>query len=99
MKEKGRTVGMNIQLGTAIVETVFALPVIGAAIILGCLWIPLLLGLILHIVALVFTVQKGGRKLGPIMGIIACTVGVIPFVGFVLHILAAIFNFVGAFKR
>jgi len=94
-----KTVGMQLQLGTAILETLFAIPVVGAMIIIGGLWIPLAVGLVAHILTLVFTIQMGGRKLGPIMGIIACTVGIIPFVGWVLHIFAAIFNWIGAFKE
>lgn len=96
---KTKPVGMKLQLGTAILETLFAIPVIGAVIIVGGYWIPMLIGLVAHIVTLVLTTQTGGRKLGPIMGIVACTIGIIPFVGWVLHVLAAIFNWIGAFKE
>jgi hypothetical protein len=88
-----------MQLVGAIIETVFAIPVLGAALIIGALWIPLGIALIVHIIALVFTIQAKSSKVGPILGIIASTVGLIPFVGWILHILAAIFNYSGAFKK
>ena len=87
------------KLAFAIVETVFAVPLLGMAIIVGCLWIPLGLALVGHIINLVFSCKEGNKKAGSILGILASTVGLIPFVGWVLHILAAIMLYVEAFKE
>jgi hypothetical protein len=87
------------KLAFAIVETVFAIPILGAMIIMGLLWIPLGLALIGHIINLVFSIKAGGAKLGSIMGILASTVGLIPVVGWILHILTAIFLYNEAFKE
>jgi len=87
----------GLKLASAIVETVFAIPVLGAMIILGFVWIPLICALALHIVTLVLT--KKDRKInGSVFGILAATIGLIPFVGWVLHVLAAIFLWIEAFK-
>ena len=94
-----KTLGMKLQMVAAILETIFAVPILGGMIIIAGYWIPLLIGLAVHITALVLTINTSGRRLGPIMGIVACTVGIIPFVGWVLHVLAAIFNWIGAFKE
>lgn len=84
-------------MGSAIMETIFAIPVLGAMLIMGLLWTPLALALVFHIVTLVLT--KNDRKMaGNILGIIASSIGWIPFVGFVLHILSAVFCWVEAFK-
>jgi hypothetical protein len=66
-------------------------PVLGGIFILSHGWLPLLGALIFHIVTLVYVVNERGNKAGPIMGIIANTLGIIPFVGWILHIVAATF--------
>lgn len=77
-------------------EALLAIPVLGAMLIMGLYWTPLLLMLIFHIVALVLTIQAGRMTRGHILGIIASAVGWIPGVGFVLHILTAIFLLIEA---
>ena len=89
----------GLKLVMAIVETLFAIPVLGMMIIVGMIWIPLGLALVGHIVCLVFSVKNSTKKRAPIMGIIAATVGLIPFVGWVLHILTAIFYYMEAFNE
>jgi len=92
-----RTVSQNLKLGMAIYETVMAIPIFG--FLISLLIFPILLGLAGHIVTLVFS-HKEKKKIFPsVMGIIASALGWIPFAGWVLHILAAIFNWVGAFKH
>ena len=93
------SVSRGLQLGAAILETIFAIPVLGGVIIVGMLWIPLIFALALHIISLIFTIKEQRTKTAPVMGIIASTVGLIPMIGWVLHILAAVFNYVGAFKK
>ena len=87
----------SLKLTGAIIETIFAIPVLGASIIIGCLWIPMVLAFVFHIVTLILS--KKQKNVGPIMGILANSVGFIPFVGWVLHILAAIFLWVEAVEE
>lgn len=89
----------SLKLAMAIVETLFAIPVLGAMIIMGLFYIPLLIALAGHIITLVITSKAGGKKRGPIMGIIASTVGIIPIVGMILHILTAVFCYIEAFNE
>ena len=80
-------------LAMAIMEAFFAIPVMGGAFIMMLFWTPLIIALAGHIVALVFMVKSGGPRAQSILGICASTIGIIPFVGWILHILAAVFGF------
>jgi hypothetical protein len=95
MKKENKISGMK--LACAIGETILAIPILGAMIIIGLLWTPLLLMGVLHIVTLSLT-SKERKMAGNILGIVASAIGWIPFVGFVLHILAAVFCWIEAFK-
>ncbi|WP_449355416.1 hypothetical protein ACUL41_05035 [Virgibacillus natechei] len=77
-------------------ETLLAIPILGASIIVGLWWTPLLVMLIMHIVTLVMTKRDGGASVGSILGIITSCVGWIPLVGIVMHILSAIFLMINA---
>ncbi|MFT4313354.1 MAG: hypothetical protein ACMXYA_03015 [Candidatus Woesearchaeota archaeon] len=96
---KSQKTSRNLQLGGAIAETVLAIPIIGGTIILGLAWYPLFILFIYHIITLVFSAQESTRITGPVLGIVASVVGIIPFVGWVLHVLAAIFLYIGALKK
>jgi len=87
-----------LKLAMAILETIFAIPIFGGTLILALLWTPLGLALIGHIVTLVFS-KKENKKITPsVLGIVASVLGFIPIIGWILHIIAAIFNWIGAFK-
>jgi hypothetical protein len=77
-------------------EAFLAIPLLGAAVILGLAWTPLLLMLIFHIITLVLSVKAGTAKVGPILGIVASCLGIIPFVGWALHVIAAVFLMINA---
>lgn len=79
-------------------EAILGVPILGAAIIVGLLWIPLGIMLILHIITLVLTKKNGGASTGSILGIITSCVAWIPFVGMIMHILSAIFLMIDASK-
>ncbi len=79
-------------------EAVLAIPLLGGALVISLSWTPLLVMLILHIIALVFSVQDNKKKAGPILGIVTSCVAWIPGVGFVMHVITAIFNMVEAAK-
>jgi len=87
----------GLKMASAILETILALPVIGAMLIIGCFWLPLAITLILHITTLIITKQNK-KQTGSILGIITSCIGWIPFVGWILHILSAIFLWVETFK-
>lgn len=80
-------------------EALLAIPVLGAAIIVGLLWIPLFIMLVLHIITLVLTKKDGGASTGSILGIVTSCIAWIPFVGWIMHILTAIFLMVDAAKK
>ncbi|GGC77124.1 hypothetical protein GCM10007216_04530 [Thalassobacillus devorans] len=77
-------------------EAVLAIPVLGASIIIGLFWFPLVVMLVLHIVTLILTKKDGGKTTGSILGIITSCIGWIPVVGWIMHILSAIFLMINA---
>jgi hypothetical protein len=83
-------VDKSFNLVTAIVETLFAIPILGGIIILGMLWMPLVIMLAFHIVTLVLSVKNKSAFSGSVVGIIASVLGVIPILGWMLHLASAI---------
>ncbi|QFT90728.1 hypothetical protein FIU87_18960 [Bacillus sp. THAF10] len=79
-------------------EAILGVPVLGAAIVLSLLWIPLAIMLVLHIITLVLTKKDGGSTTGSILGIVTSCIAWIPFVGMIMHILSAIFLMLDAAK-
>jgi hypothetical protein len=71
-------------------ETILAIPILGGLIIAGLWWTPLFLMLILHIITLVICSRSGNKIYGSIIGIVASVLGFIPFIGWGLHLAAAI---------
>ena len=66
-------------------EFILALPGFGGALIISLFWLPLLFMLVYHIITLVKSKNLNLPVWGPVVGIVASTVGVIPIVGFMLH--------------
>ncbi|MBH9967954.1 hypothetical protein [[Bacillus] enclensis] len=83
---------------TGAFEAVLGVPLLGAAIIIGFLWIPLAIMLVLHIVTLLLTIKDGGSPTGSILGIVTSCIAWIPFVGITMHIITAIFLMINAAK-
>lgn len=83
---------------TGSMEAVLGIPILGATIVIGFLWMPLVIMLALHIVTLVISKQAGGSSTGSILGIVTSCVAWIPFVGMIMHILTAIFLMIDAAK-
>lgn len=71
-------------------ETFLAIPFVGGMIILAYEWIPLGIALILHLVTLIFSIKTRHGKIGSILGIITSIIGLVPFVGWVMHVATAI---------
>ncbi len=79
-------------------ESLLGIPVLGASIVIGLLWIPLAVMLALHIVTLILTKKDGGATTGSILGIVTSCIAWIPFVGMIMHILSAVFLMIDATK-
>lgn len=71
-------------------EAILGIPILGGLIVIGSGYNALWLMLAFHIVVVVLTARAGNVSKGNIVGIVASTVGVIPVVGMLLHIAAAI---------
>ncbi|WP_082804627.1 hypothetical protein [Rossellomorea vietnamensis] len=83
---------------TGAFEAVLGIPLLGASIIIGFLWFPLVIMLVLHITTLLLTIRDKGATTGSILGIVTSCIGWIPFVGMVMHIVSAIFLMINAAK-
>ena len=80
------------------IEALLGIPVLGASIIIGLAWTPLLIMLAFHIVNLVLSKKENLPIAGSILGIVGNAIGWVPFVGMIMHILTAIFVMVEAYK-
>jgi hypothetical protein len=98
-ESKDLTVSNYLKLTAAILESIMAIPILGGFIVVTLVWIPLFVALIIHILALVFSIREKKSKLGPILGIVTSLIAWIPFVGFIMHVITAIFNWIGAFDK
>lgn len=79
-------------------EALLGVPIVGASIVIGGLYVPLAIMLALHIVTLIFSRKDGGKIIGSILGIITSVIAWIPFVGMVMHIITAVFLMIDAAK-
>ncbi len=80
----------TFKLITAIAESILAIPFLGGLLIIGTLWVLLGIMLILHIITLILSVKNKSSISGSIVGIVASILGVIPILGWVLHVATAI---------
>jgi len=80
-------------------EAFLGIPIIGASIILGFFWTPLLAMLVLHIVTLNFCIKERTDRAGSILGIVTSAIGWIPFVGMLMHWVTAIVLLISALKK
>ncbi|MGM0843591.1 MAG: hypothetical protein ACQEUT_01340 [Bacillota bacterium] len=83
---------------TGAFEAILGVPFLGAGIVIGFLWAPLGIMLILHIITLVLTKRDDGAYTGSILGIVTSCIAWIPFVGMIMHIISAIFLMIDASK-
>lgn len=77
-------------------EAFLAIPFLGGLFILSFAWTPLMIMFFLHILTLVFCVNEGKSIAPSILGVVTACLGWIPIVGFVLHVITAIFLLVDA---
>lgn len=84
---------------TGALELVLAIPIIGGAIVISSYYSVLGVMLILHIVTLVLSASNREPKYGSILGIITSLLAWVPFLGWILHLLTAIFLMVTAAQK
>ncbi|WP_346426807.1 hypothetical protein [Virgibacillus sp. YIM 98842] len=79
-------------------EAVWAIPIIGGTVIVSLAWTPLVVMLALHIITLIFSINEKRRIHGSVLGIITSVVGWIPVVGWIMHIITAVFLMIDAYQ-
>lgn len=79
-------------------EALLAIPFLGGTIVIGFSYTPLLVMLILHVITLVMTLKQNGKIYGSVLGIITSLVGWIPFLGWTMHVITAVFLIISAAK-
>ncbi|MFC4411592.1 hypothetical protein ACFOZY_14285 [Chungangia koreensis] len=84
---------------TGLCEVVLGIPFIGASIIIGSGWSALGVMLILHAITLILSIRDMEGKGGPILGLVTSVVGLIPFVGMVLHWITSITLLISAYRE
>ncbi|WP_257350509.1 hypothetical protein [Pseudalkalibacillus decolorationis] len=77
-------------------EILLGIPLIGAGIVMGFWYLPLLVMLGLHIATLVISSKEGVGKSGSILGIVTSCLAWIPFLGMTMHIITGILLMVDA---
>ncbi|WP_438447023.1 hypothetical protein [Gorillibacterium sp. sgz5001074] len=80
-------------------EIILAIPLLGAAIVIGSFYSALGIMLIIHIVTLILSKSNNEPIYGSVLGIVTSLLAWIPFVGWVLHLLTGIFLMVTAAKK
>lgn len=71
-------------------EAFLAIPIVGGTFILAYGWIPLGVAFILHLITLILAVKENLGKAGSILGLITSVIGLIPVVGWIMHVATAI---------
>ncbi|MBF0384817.1 MAG: hypothetical protein HQL27_02995 [Candidatus Omnitrophica bacterium] len=79
----------DLILACAIVETILAVPFIGAGVIISLAYIPLVAALVLHIISLIQCINEKLPKYGNITGLVTSVVGMVPLLGFIMHVTSA----------
>ncbi len=91
----------NVQVAflvAAIYETFFAIPVLGWILYTGSFSHFVIISLVIHIVALILANQEKVSVAGSMVGILASALAFIPVLGWMLHIVAAILNYLQVFE-
>ncbi|NGP45236.1 hypothetical protein G4V62_09830 [Bacillaceae bacterium SIJ1] len=78
-----------MKLISGIYEALLGIPILGGLIVVGFLYTPLFVGLILHVITLAIARKEGGPTAGSLFGIVTSCIAWIPFVGMIMHIISA----------
>ncbi|WP_150275420.1 hypothetical protein [Paenibacillus tepidiphilus] len=84
------SLGKLLKWVTFLGEAFLALPIIGGAFVISYAWTPLFLAFIVHAVAVFVLWRERGPVAGNVLGMITSVVGLIPFVGWFMHVITAI---------
>jgi hypothetical protein len=79
-------------------EAFWAIPIIGGTVIVSLAWTPLAIMLVLHIITLIFSINEKRKIHGSVLGIITSAVGWIPILGWIMHIITAVFLMIDAYQ-
>ncbi len=91
----------NVQtafLVAAIYETFFAIPFLGWMVYVGSWGNFIVVSLVIHILTLVLANQEKRNITGSMAGILATAFAIIPFIGWALHVIAAVLNYLQALE-
>ncbi len=99
IKVNDLTLSNYLMMAAAVLETILGIPVLGGLVVIMTVWTILIVTLALNVVSLVYAIKEKNQIVGPILGIAAAVVGWIPFVALIMHIIAAVFNWMGAFNK
>lgn len=80
-------------------EIVLAIPLLGAAIVIGSVYSVLGLMFILHVITLILSSKNNEPIYGSVLGIVTSLLAWIPFVGWVLHLITGILLMVSAGQK
>ena len=80
-------------------ELCLSIPFLGGLFIIGNLWAPLFFMFILHIFTLVISLMEKRSFYGSTFGILTSILGVIPFVGMMMHFISAMLLFLSALDQ
>lgn len=80
-------------------EIILAIPLLGAAIVIGSAYSALGLMFILHLVTLIVSSKDNEPIYGSVLGIVTSVLAWIPFVGWVLHLITGILLMVSAGQK
>lgn len=77
-------------------EAFLAIPILGGAFIFGSGWTVLMFMFVVHLVTLVFSIRENRSYIGSVFGLVTSVIGLIPFIGWLLHTITAIILLVDA---
>lgn len=84
---------------TGALEGILAIPLLGGIIVIGTHYWVLPIMLILHIITLGMTKKDNGASAGSILGIITSVIAWIPLLGWLMHLITAVFLLIGALTK
>ncbi len=84
---------------TGAFEILLAIPILGAAIVIGSWYTVLGLTFILHAVTLVLSAKNKEPFYGSVLGIVTSALAWIPFLGWILHLITGILLMVTAAQK
>ncbi|CAG7650184.1 hypothetical protein ACFQI7_28865 [Paenibacillus allorhizosphaerae] len=84
---------------TGAFEVFLAIPVVGAAVVLGSAYTALGVMFILHVITLILSAKNKEPFYGSILGIITSVLAWIPLLGWILHLITGILLMVTAAQK